>query len=60
LRTRAADGRETVYLIAAADGGAVTAEQLDRLIAHVGEHVELTGQIAEHGDLKLLRVTTIP
>jgi hypothetical protein len=60
LRTRAADGRETVYLIAAADGGAVTAEQLERLIAHVGEHVELTGQIAEHGDLKLLRVTTIP
>jgi hypothetical protein len=55
-----ADGGNVIYLLLAVDGGAVTGSHLERLIAHVGEQVELAGVAVTRGDLKFLRLTSIP
>jgi hypothetical protein len=57
---RTADGGYVIYLLLAPDGGAVAGSHLERLIARVGEQVELTGVVVTRGDLKLLRLTSIP
>ena len=60
LRARAVDGSDVIYLLAAADGGPITGTQLERVIARVGDAVELTGVIVTRGDVRFLRLTSDP
>ena len=52
--TREADGRETFYLIVAADGGVAN----DLVYPFVGDRVDVTGSVEQQDDMLVLRVSS--
>ena len=56
LHTRAADGTDRIYLLVNSDGAPITGPQLDRVIAQIGEDVNLIGRIVALGRMRLLAV----
>jgi hypothetical protein len=53
LVTRDADNRETFCLIVSPDGGAAN----EAVLAFVGDRVEATGRLEQHGDVLILKVS---